>query len=68
MIENGPQTISDVIQFLGLELSESFAATLPPLKRGNYNKWQKAFTSDQKNAIGAVLNPMLRKLGYDAGK
>jgi len=64
MVDNGPQTIAAIVQFLGLEASEAFLASIPALKAGNYNKWPQAFTSDQQADIGTILNPMLQKLGY----
>jgi len=64
MIQDGHRTLADVVTFMGLEASESFLASLPQLKKGNFNKWQQEFTREQLETVSNLLNPMLRSLGY----
>lgn len=64
MIGRGSQTITKIINFLGLEATDRFLSSLPVLKKGNYNKWQQEFSKNQIDDISSILNPMLNKLGY----
>lgn len=64
MVDGGNHAIAGIVEFLGLQATDRFLASLPVLKKGNYSKWQREFTKDQIDAIGSILDPMLCQVGY----
>jgi hypothetical protein len=64
MIQDGRRTLAEILAFLGLAASDAFLSALPELKKGNFNKWQRAFSQEQIETVSTLLNPMLRTLGY----
>jgi adenylate kinase family enzyme len=65
LINQGEEIIIKILGFLGLNSYEEFFASIPKLKKNNFNKWQKEFSKEQAREIQAVLSPMLVKLGYE---
>jgi hypothetical protein len=64
-VGEGETTINDILSFIGLNNYKQYFNSMPKLKKDNYGKWRKEFSRGQLNEIGAILAPMLIKLGYE---
>mgnify|MGYP006283762893 CR=1 FL=1 len=58
------QVIERILHFIGAESTPAFFNKLPDIKAGNFNKWRKAFSSEQIEEIRPILTPTLDELGY----
>jgi len=65
LISKGEKVIKKILDFLGLKKNELFFSSIPQLKKDNFNKWRKEFSSEQVKEIHSILSPMLLKLGYE---
>jgi hypothetical protein len=64
LVDRPEENIDRILDFIGVDSSEAFKASLPRMMAGNYQKWKKAFTPDQLAEIHPVLTPLLIELGY----
>jgi len=64
LITNPQMKIAEILDFIGVNSSKDFMASLPELKAGNYNKWKGEFTKSQLKEIYSILTPQLLELGY----
>lgn len=58
------ETLSNVLNMLGVAPPADFFAKIPKLKKANFNKWAKEFTAEEISKIKPVLAPMINDLGY----
>lgn len=58
------ETLGTLLEFLELNIVSELSDNMPKIKSGNYNKWVKAFSPDEKQSIGPTINPLLLELGY----
>ncbi len=65
LIQRGTDKIKSVLDFLAVKPDSNFIDSLPALKKDNFNKWKKEFSSQQVNGIRQVLSPMLISTGYE---
>jgi hypothetical protein len=59
------ETLIEVLNFIGGKIDEDFFKSLPPIKRNNFNKWEKEFTPGDLKKIDPILTPKLIELGYE---
>lgn len=60
-----PETVlTALLNFLSVPSTKELFDNLPELLRTNYGKWKSAFTFDELNQIGPIIDPTLRKTGY----
>jgi hypothetical protein len=64
MVDGGDDAIPGIIDFLGFKTTTGFLSSLPSLKKGNYNKWQREFSIGQIETIESIFGKMLKKLHY----
>jgi len=56
--------LTDLFDRMDVSPPQSFFSSIPQLKKTNFNKWQREFTSAQIDQIKPILNPLLDRLGY----
>lgn len=60
-----PQNIlTGIFEFLKVPMPSDFIDLIPSLKVSNYDKWRHAFSAEQKESIGPILQPLLSQFGY----
>ena len=58
------KTLHCIVDFLGTSFSDNFLADLSRLRASNINKWQSAFSHQEKRQIGPIIQSTLQDLGY----
>lgn len=61
---NPKDTFKTILAFVGLEYDPAVEQNFLEMKKGNFNKWQTAFTQSQIEEIRPILTPGLLRLGY----
>jgi hypothetical protein len=64
LIQTPRKKIIEILEFLGLDATQSFFGSLPELKANNYNKWKTEFSIEELKEISLILTLQLRKFGY----
>ncbi|MFC2105124.1 sulfotransferase [Candidatus Bipolaricaulota bacterium] len=64
LLDDPTNTLNRILDFLEVGRSEEMFSRMPALKRGNYGKWDEAFTREEKAKLGPILQPLLETLGY----
>lgn len=65
LLRFGDKVIINILDFLGLKTYEEFFVSIPKLKKNNFNKWKKEFSSKQASEIYDILSDKLIELGYE---
>jgi len=63
-IKRPSQTVTEILNFLGLDGYRVFFDSLPELKADNYNKWKTEFSKSDLREIHPILTQLLIELGY----
>jgi hypothetical protein len=58
------KTLAGIFEFLKMPFPPGFMDLMPILKISNYNKWRDGFSTEQKESIGPILQPLLTQFGY----
>lgn len=58
-------TLTEIINFLGFDVNETFFDTIPKLKEKNFLKWKHQFSREQLKMIHPIVTPLLVELGYE---
>ena len=64
LIQTPRQKITEILEFLGLDATETFFESLPALKANNYNKWKTEFSNEELREISPILTLQLKMFGY----
>jgi hypothetical protein len=64
LIQTPRQKITEILNFLGLDVNTAFFESLPKLKADNYNKWKSEFSEEGLKEISPILSPQLIEFGY----
>jgi len=59
--------LKGIFEFLAVPFPSGFMDLMPPLKVSNYDKWRHAFSAQQKERMGPILQPLLLQFGYAKG-
>ncbi len=64
LLEYPKRELGRIFDYLEVEFPQDFFKSVPPLKSGNYNKWEQGLTGKQKQQVGPIIQPILKELGY----
>lgn len=63
-IQRPLDTLNQVLKFIEVNDDPHLFDKMPPIKKNNFNKWEKALSPYQINQIQPILTPMLKRFGY----